>query len=318
MPFLGMADKVRKDPLGPASLGLLKSNAGLVQRLSLFEHIRSSGEHNTREVPRVVRRISGTSVSPSSSDITAVANGTTGKYVLTLAAARFDADWMSVQINACGSDVANKPYMSGFRVVSSTSLEVYFQKLTSTLGDVGNPNTWADANVDFDIAIHSNQLAAGAYTNALPANSVIGDPLLPVRWISLVQNAADAYAVLDAEHDAATGEHTTRQVASRSGMWRYDGAAMNLVAGVASGVSVARVGTGSYEITTASPLAAQTHCFVSPDFDRDNGGNQDNVYRMHVLQVATDKWHLYAYTYNTIDFTWVRADGDFWLAMHNG
>jgi hypothetical protein len=317
MPFLGMAGKVRNDPMGPASMGLLKSNAELVRRLSLAEHIQSSGEHNAREIPRVVRRISGTTVSPSSTDITAVTNGTTGKYVLTLAGSRFDADWMAVQINPCGTDVANKPYMSGYRVVSATSLEVYFKKLTSTLGDVGDPNTWADVNVDFDIAIHSSRLAAGSFPTDLPANSVTGDPLKPTRWSALVQNAGDVYAVLDAEHDVSTGEHTTRQVASRSGLWRWDGVAVNLEAGIADAISVSRTSAGVYEVTSSSALSTQTHCFVSPDFSRYAGSSTD-ILRMHVNQVNTTKWELYVYSYNTSDFTWSRADGDFWLAMHNG
>ena len=318
MPFFGMADKVRKDPMGPATMGLLKSNAGQVQRLSLVEHIRSSGEHNAREVARVVRRISGTTVSPASSDITAGTNGTTGTYVLTLAASRFEADWLSVQINPCGSDVANKPYLAGYKVISDTSIEVYLKQLTSALGFEPAGNVWAAANLDFDIAIHSDPLAAGTYATGLPANSIIGDPLKPTRWNALVQNSADAYAVLDAEHDPATGEHTTRQVASRSGMWRYDGSDVNLVAGVASGITVVRASIGVYEISSSSALSAETHCFVSPDFDRDNGGDPTALYRMHVDQVDTDDWILYVYSYNRTLNTWNRDDGDFWLAMHSG
>lgn len=317
MPFLGMVDKVRQDPMGPAAMGLLKNNAELVRRLALVEHIASTGEHNAREIPRVVRRISGTTVSPASSDITSVVNGGAGVYTLTLAGARFDADWMSVQINPCGADVANKPYMIGYHVISATSIAVYLHKLTSTFGDAGDPNTWAATNIDFDIAIHSEPLAAGSFSTGLPSNSIMGDPLKPTRWSALVKNAGEVYAALEAEHDPATGEHLTRQVASRSGLWRYDGAAMNLVAGEASGISVSRTGTGVYEITSSAALSTQTHCFVSQAYSEEMG-NPSDILKMYVTQVSTTRWDLYCYAHNTTDFTWDRADGDFWLAMHNG
>lgn len=318
MPLLGMADKVRKDPMGPATMGLLKNNADVLRRLSLYEHIQSSGEHNAREIPRVVRRISGTTVSPSSSDITSVANGTTGTYVLTLASGRFNAEWIACQINPCGSDVANKPYMVGYKVVSSTSIEVYFKKLTAALGFEPAGNVWAATNVDFDIAIHSEPLSPGSYSTALPLNSVIGDPLKPTKWNALVQNSADVHKVLDAEHDSTTGEHATRQVASRSGMWRYDGSTVSLEAGVASGISISRSSAGVYAITSSGALTTQTHCFVSPDYDRGNGGDPAALYRMHVLQNSTTSWTLYAYVFNRALSTWDRDDGDFWLAMHSG
>lgn len=317
MPLFGMASKVRRDPMGPATMGLLKNNAEWVRRFSLFEHIQSSGEHNTREIPRVVRRISGTTVSPASSDITAVTNGTTGTYVLTLAASRFNADWMTCQINPCGAGVASKPYLAGYKVVSATSVEVYLKQLSSTLGDEAAGNTWAAANVDFDIAIHSEPLAAGSYPTALPSNSLTGDTLKPTRWIALVKNSADAYKMLTAEH-AADGTHNTRQVASRSGMWRYDGAAVALEAGEADSITVTRSSAGVYAVASSKALYAETHCFVSPDYARLNSGDSDDIFRMHALQTSTTAWTVYMYRFNTTTNVWTAADGDFWLAMHGG
>lgn len=319
MPFLGMPSKVRNDPLGPSSLGLLKNNADLLRRFALFEHIQSSGEHNAREIPRVVRRISGTTVSPSSTDITSVTNPSAGRYVINLAANRFDADFIACQINPCGADVANKPYLVGYQVISSTQIEVYLKQLTADLGFDPAGNVWsAGTDLDFDIAIHSNPLAAGSWPTALPADTISGDTFKPTRWNALVKNAADLYKVLDAEHDPSTGAHTTRQIASRSGLWRYDGTNVTLIAGSASGITVSRSSTGIYAISSSSALTAQTHCFVSPEYRRNYGGDASTMYRMHVLQNSTTSWTLYSYSFNRTNETWNRADGDFWLAMHSG
>lgn len=318
MPFLGIGTKVRKDPLGPSTMAALKNNADILRRLSLVEHIRSSGEHNAREIARVVRRISGTTVSPSSSDITSVTNPSAGKYVLTLAGGRFDSSFITCQVDPCGSDVANKPYLSGYKVVSSTSIEVYISQLTSALGYDPAGNVWASTNCDFDIAIHSTPLAAGSYSTGLPSNSLVGDPLKPTRWNALVQNAADIEKVLDAEHDASTGEHTTRQISSFSGMWRYNGSTVSLAAGVASGISVSRSSTGIYAVTSAAALSTQTHCFVTPDFARLNSGSPDTMFKAHCYQSSTTAFTVYVYSFNRGNSTWARADADFWLAMHKG
>lgn len=315
MAFFGLGDKVRKDPMGPSTMGVLKTNADFVRRLSLSEHT-SDGEHNTREVPRVVRRISGTTVSPSSSDITAVTNPTTGTYVLTLAAGRFDSAFITCQINACGAGVASKPYLSAYKVVSSTSIEVYFLQMAAVLGDTGG-NTWNVANVDFDIAIHSEPVTVGSYSTALPANSLRGDPLKPTRWNALVQNAADVHAVLTVEH-LEGGEHNTRQVASYAGLWRYDGAGVSLESGVASDLSISRSSAGVFNITCSKTLTTQAHCFVAPETMRLNGGDGTELYRMHVVQSSTTAFVLYSYKYNRTLSTWDRYDGDFWLAVHSG
>jgi hypothetical protein len=311
-----MPAKVRKDPMGPATMGLLKNNADFVQRLSLVEH-RDTGEHNAREIARAVRRISGTTVSPSSSDITAVTNGTTGTYVLTLAAGRFDAAWMTCQINPCGAGVASKPYLTGYKVISSTSLEVYIKQLTPALGYDPAGNVFAASNCDFDIAIHSEPLMIGAYATDLPANSLTGDPLKPSRWNALVQAAGEAYAVLTPEHTAA-GVHNTRQISCVSGLFRYGGSVISLTDGEATGISITRTSIGQYAIASSSALTTQTHCFVSPDHMRTNSGNGSELYRMHVLQSSTTAWVMYIYRFNRSLSTWDRADGDFWLAMHKG
>lgn len=311
-----MTTKIRRDPFGPDSMARFKSNANHLRELALVEH-RADGEHNAREVPRVVRRISGTTVSPSSSDITSVANGTTGTYTLTLAGSRFDAGFMTAQINPCGSDVANKPYLTGYRVISNTSLEVYLKQLTSTLGDEGAPNTWAATNVDFDIAIHSLPLSVGSWPNALPAASLRGDPKKPTRWNALVRNAADMLKQLDVDH-STSGSHQTRQVARSSGMWRYDGSTVDLVAGVGPALSISRSSTGIYAVTSSQTLTSEVHSFVSPDYARINSGDPSKLYRMHVRQTSTTAFTVYAYAWNRTNFTWSRADGDFWLVMHSG
>lgn len=318
MPFLGMASKVRKDPMGPATMGLLKNNADVVRRLSLLEHIQSTGEHNAREIPRVVRLISGTTVSPSSSDITAVTNPTTGTYVLTLATGRFDGTWITCQINVCDSDVANRPYVTGYKVVSSTSVEVYIKGLDSALGYDPDGNTWVAANANFDIAIHSLPLTVGSFGTALPSNSLTGDPLKPTRWNALVQNAADVQKLAAVEHNVSTGAHATRQVSVASGMWRYDGSTVALISGVASGISVSRSSLGIYAVTSSSALTTQAHGFISPDYARLNGGSSSSNFRMHFLQNSTTSFTVYSYLFNRTTKTWNYADGDFWLAIHSG
>jgi len=315
MPFLSLLAKVRKDPMGPATMRLLKSNADWARTAVTIEHM-TTGEHNAREVPRVVRRISGTTVSPASTDITSVTNPATGTYVLTLATSRFSPDWMTAQINVCDSDVANKPYSAHYEVVSATELRVYIKKLSSALGYEPAGNTWVAANAAFDIAIHSETLATGSFANALPS-SIFGDPLKPTRWNALVQASADLYKLMDAEHDT-DGTHTTRQVAAYSGMWRYNGSSVSLDAGTAVDLSVSRSSAGVYAVSSVKTLTTETHGFLAPDTPRSNGGDGLEVFLMHCRQTSTTAFTVYVYKFNRATKVWDRADGDFWLALHKG
>lgn len=307
MPYSYLLSKAQNDPLGPNYLKALTANLGWLRWIAGNQHIQATGEHNTTIVPRVCRRISGTTVSPASSDITAVTNPATGKYVLTLAGGRFTTD-LRVQINAAGD--ATKPHTVTWRAVSATSLEVYIHKLTSTLGVAGN--TWAAANSDFDIAIHSEPLALGTW-NALPVGWSRGDFFdhRTTGWNTLVQESAELQKHLIAEHTAA-GEHNVRQVAKYDGRITWDGAIYRQ----GGFSSIARTSAGIITVDYPS-LTTPINSFICVDYARTAGtGTAGDWLIANVVQTSGTRVTVYIYQWDTTNLWWQVADSDFFLAVH--
>lgn len=311
MPYDYPPTKAWKDPLGPTTLRQHADNLDWLRWLAAKEHIVSSGEHNAWEVPRVTRRISGTTVSPASSDITAVTNPSAGRYVLTLAGGRFTSD-VRARVNVLGD--GTKPYLATVAVLSATSVEVYTKKLSTALGVAGN--VWALANVDFDISLHSAPLAQTAW-NSLPVLWSRGDYFddRATGWNTLVQECAEIQRVLAAAHTAATGVHNVREVAKKSGKVAYD-----------SGVPTYRIVGGdlSSATRTSAGIAAVTHtsyttpinAFVGPDYSRYSSGSSSAEFIMNAVQTSATVTTVYMFQWDTVNLWWTAADADFFMLIH--
>lgn len=311
MPWNPLAQKIRKNPLGPGTMNALVDQLAYVKSMAAAEHIISSGEHNAWPVPRVVRRVSGTSVTPSSSDITSVTNPSTGRYVVNLAASRFNAD-MRVQINGGGD--GTKPYLWSWKKVSATQLEVFCQKLSTALGAAGN--AWAAASADFDLAIHSVPLAAGAWSLAHPSYWTRGANLDDgtATWNGLVRAMNDVQLVLAAEHTTA-GEHNVVQVgkAAAKVVWDSGGTKYDFKGSYPGMTSLSRTSTG-IAVVTHDSYTTPCMAFICPDYDRFSSGAGTSQFIINAVQTSATQTTVYGYAWD--GSKWNRADGDFFIVIH--
>lgn len=306
--------KARNDPLGPGGLKLLKDNLAWLRRQSTVEHIAGTGEHNAWQVPRRLVNISGTSVSPATSDISSVTNPAVGRYVINLAANRFTTD-IRPQINiAQVEDVSVKPCVAGYVINSATQFEVFIKKLSSALGA---GNAWAAEDAQFDIAIHSDPLNPGTFT-ADQLEHARGDTLeeSTTDWNATVEAHAAMYSMLTAAHTTA-GAHNVLEVAKYYAHVNYrppGGAASYETQSASSGVAVNRTGTGVCEVTYTA-LTSPSMAFVSPDYQRIySGGTAADLFVMNAVRNSTTKHTVYIYQYS--GGNWSAADADFFIAIH--
>lgn len=326
MAYRKLPAKVANDPLGPGTLNAMRANLGSLRAMAAQEHIISSGEHNTFEIPRVVGRITGTTVTPASAaaDITSVTNPAAGKWVLTLAAGRFTTD-MRIEVSVIPE--AAKPYLSSFRIINATSIEVYIQKLSSTLGVAGN--SWATVNAAFDIAINSAPLAQTAWANdQMPlwerATIVGGYGLVgggisatPVQWSQFPSDTAYLQKLLVAAH-VSTGKHNVREVAVVAGRVVWDAVGVKYVSfdAVDPFSAYTRPSTGIVQLDHPA-WTAPIGSFIAADYARYSSG-VDAPILIHAADTSTTRTTVTIYAYDTTNLWWQVADADFWIAQHKG
>lgn len=317
MPFSSLATKVRKDPMGPLTLEQLRANVAYLRRMVNSEHIQSTGEHNAVEVSRVCRQIdTGTTVSPASTDIASVSHPATGKRVLTLASSRFTSD-IRAQINVVPTD--DKPHTGVVSIVSATSVEVYTQHLTSTLGVAGN--VWAAVDAGFDIALHSQPLDAGSW-NPLPQSRVRGDTLnddytaSTSTWNALVQEEAELYRILTAGHTSA-GVHNVRQTAFKSGLVRWDGATTYAADSTMNSdfTSFSRLSKGIVQVDFAA-MTTPVSGFACHDYQRQAAGSPGHFFLYNVTPISSTRVWVLIFRWSSGDGYWIHDDSDFFLAVH--
>ena len=321
MGYQKLPHKAANDPLGPGTMNVFRANQQHMRAMIARDHLVDTGEHNAWEVARVCRRItSAPAISPSSTDITAVTNPSTGRYVLTLATGRFTTD-MRIRVNPLPESV--KPLIATYQIVSATSVEVYIKKLTSTLGVAGN--TWALVNTGFDISIHSQPLQQASWPHGIgswgrnaAANgyglSGGGNNTTPFGYSGIVSDAAQFYARLTAEHTSA-GEHNVRQVAKASARVVYiGGTTYKSYDAVDPFSSYTRVSTGVIQVNF-SAMTAPISSFVCPDYERFNAGSDGPVI-VNCKDTGTTQVTVTAYKWDSTNLWWQVADSDFWLDLH--
>ena len=316
----------RGDPFGPQRYGNLKENLIRAQSIFGVEHIigypgTMGGEHNAWEVPRVCRQISGTTVGPSSSDITGVTNPSAGEYDLTLAASRFSTN-IAVQVQgASGSD--GKPYCANVEVVSATSVKVRWQKLTSALGVA---QTWAATNcVPFSVAIHSDPLAPGYPQIQSDYTSRRGLTLSPdfatvgageCEW-NFPQDTDYLYRAFTGAHTSA-GAHNVREVAKYSGHAYYDPTPKYLLdlTSASGWGSITRASAGVVTINYPATLTSPVSVFATPLYAQVAGGGTASDIFLIETNPSTTSCIFYLYKYDTVNKWWTAADGDFFFAVY--
>lgn len=316
-----LPQKAQNDSLGPDTLNTMLRNIAYLRGLIGYEHL-STGEHNAREISRVCRRITTTpTVSPASSDITAVTNPSAGKYSLTLAAGRFDSD-IRLQINPIPESA--KPFIASYVVNSATSVDVYIKKLSTALGAAGD--SWTAVNTKFDVAIHGVPLAQVAWNGlARPwerATAAGGYGLVgggsntsPSHWSNMVREMAVLQAALTAEHSSA-GVHNVRQIAKYAGHCYYYSPSTTYKCDDFAGFSFNRTGTGVVEVTYSS-ISTPVSAFVCPDYARVSGGTDSRtIVNVDPDLVGGTKAKVTCYKWNTASGWWEAADCDFFLVIH--
>lgn len=321
MNFIRQANKVANDALGPETLNSMRLNLAYLRALVGREHL-STGEHNALEIPRVCRQLDGASppaVSPSSADITATSRTGTGAYNLTLATDRFTED-IRLQINPHPESA--KPFIATYKVNSATSVDIYIKKLSTALSSAGN--AWTAVNTKFDVAIHSNPLAAttwgGTASPWLRASATGGYGLVgggsntnPSHWSEMVREMATLQAALIAEH-AVGGAHDTRQVAVYAEQGLFDSSVPKYMD--AGAFTYSRTGTGVVEVTY-SALTTPVSAFVCADYSRYSGGTDAQIIvNVDPNYVAGTKAKVTIYAWDDVNGWWESADADFFLVIH--
>ena len=318
MPFNPLPTRAQNDALGPATLRQFSDNLSYLRWLAQQQHIITTGEHNAWEIPRSVVKINGagTTITPSSSDVTAVTRPATGQYVLTLAADRFTTD-MRLQINVRTDGV--KPFLTSYQVMSATSVEVYIFKLSSTLGVAGN--TWAAANQDFDVAIHSEPLALGSW-NSLPVGWAREDYFddRATGWNTLVQESSEIQKMLTYEHTSA-GVHNAHSVAKEWGRVVNSSSTGYTTLEGDFGVTPTRVSAGVVQVTHSS--WTNLNYFPCVDYRRylefQGGGSAGDNGIEHIIDVKPDsatQFTAYIFKWDATNAWWQVADSDFYVVVH--
>lgn len=317
---LTLPTKVRKNSLGPNYLSGLLVNLNYARSLMGVEHM-ASGEHNVRRVPRAVVSIiwsgSAYSISPTSADVTAVASPATGTITLTLATERFSTD-IRPQINFKGTGVGSKPWISGYKVVSATSIQIFLQQLTSALG---SGNAWAAADGSFDIALHSDPLNPGLWATT-PINHYRGDPLTETvtDWNALIQGQGDMQLAIGAGHSKTTGVHAVREVAKAYAHVQWNNTAY-VFSGAAGSHSTNVTGLSRTSagicVVTYSAMTTPTQCFPCVDYGRLIGADPV-LFIAQAEQTSATTSTVYIYKYDTASKTWALGDADFFLPVHGG
>lgn len=320
MAYIYLDDKALDDPLGPGTLNAQRSNILFNRDLLAAEHLYT-GEHNVREIARVCSHVSGTTVTPTTTDISSVTHPSTGKYIVNLDVSRFpDAD-LRVQITPTAE--SNKPAIATYKIVdglpATLQIEVYLKKMTSTLGVAGN--TWVDYDAAFEIAIHSTPLADSGWETPpdqwLRANANAGYGLVgggynpgPFSWSWYVREMATQYTQLTAKHTSA-GEHNDRQIAKYSGHIYYNGSVYKCDT---YGFTLTHSGTGLILVDYAS-ITTPVSPFFCADYARMNSGTDVQTLVCTTGATAT-RTSIQAYAWDSAVGCWNLADIDFFIAVH--
>ena len=316
-PFAEQPDaRVRKTPLGPATLNQLHLNARALDELLRAEHL-ADGQHNALEVPWVLGHVADGATPTGSLFDTTYGGGTlarpaTGEYTISVVAGVVGTDPLSralysAMANVAGSAIESKPHTITVEPVSATSFKVRTRWLTSA---IGAGDTWADTNVNFDFGLHAAQRAADP-SALLPYTEKRRNDFLTeaaTDWSALVQNQGAVRAAASLEHSSA-GKHTANRIARAMGWFRWSGAAYSVLSDSDGISSVSRISTGVVEVTMVDSffLTSLMACF--PEVQPSTPDELVIINGRGFSSGAGSTFRFYLYAFDGTN--WARADRSF-------
>jgi hypothetical protein len=313
------AAKARNEPLGFATMNQFAQNLEYISLLHLVEH-DPIGHHNALEVARIVGSAvwGGATYSTSNTAFTLAGgnNPAVGTVILTNSSTTLPSSSQTLALTVQDVEGESKPCIAGYRVTSSTTVEVYLKHLTSALGA---GNAWAAKDMTVAVAEFARPYVSHflSYTPATPLTR--GDYLTPENWgaVSIANRA-----LLTTEHTAA-GEHNLRQVANGWADIAFDFGGTSYAATSDSGdiASVTRLSQGIVEVglEVASGFTTPMQVFAHVGWASSDPGAAETD--MHVIcfpttQMSSTKVTAYIYKFDSVAKTWDRADADFYLSVH--
>lgn len=329
-----LANKVRKDPLGPVTLNQAQANIEAVNGKMLHEHF-SDGQHNALEVPWILGHVDvGTTgyLFDSAFGGSSIARPSTGRATINAVSGVVgDVDTpttsaapaASVIANVSDGGIVNFPYVVEVEMVSATSIAVRTRAMTSTLGSPGN--SWSDADAAFEIAVHAQKQPVDL--------SALGSHLLKQRrdflteeatdWNALVANQGTVRKALSLEHvpdenlTTFPGDHLVDRIAKASGLFvPVAGPSYSAIVSRGTG-GLSRISTGVVEVTLseydlASTDLAACFCQAQPTSENEliivNG-------RCHAAGAGSTTFRFYVYAYSVAENKWSREDRAFFAIM---
>lgn len=317
-PYVKIATKIRKDPLGAPTLNQLQLNAVALDELQRVEHL-ADGQHNALEIPWVLGHLDDASPPTGYLLNTAYGGGTlarpaTGRYTCSVVAGVIGtgADGTlrySALANVADSAIESRPHTVTVEAVSATSFQYRIRQ--GPLVSAGD--TWADANVDFDLAIHSFQktgVVSGLFSSAEKRRRQTLTEA-DTDWNALVRNQGILRKASLLEHTTA-GEHSVNRIA-KAVAWVDYSAGYTLAAeqGVAS---VSGVSTGVVEVAMDANFTSTNNMACFPE------AQPSTTEELLVINgrgfntgAGTSAFRFYIYRFDGTD--WVRADRTFFVSM---
>jgi hypothetical protein len=325
MAFKSLTSKVRRSPLGYASVNNVLENLDSNYRLLAREHL-DSGVHNALEIPRAVGTChynSGwTLVGASDSALSITSNGT-GDITVNL-----DDDFFPgtpLIVRAAGmAGTGSVFYLVSHEVLSRT--QVRFEVWEYASGG------FTKANASFCFAIHAEPLPAtrsASWNDIDRRGRAVHQGLDATLWSDMLENDTFLRAALLQEHTSA-GAHNSREVPRLVAGIRYNGGTSYSVAYQSGGISsLSRVSAGVIDITlTGSTFLNETspevQVFVNaiengaiyaawvPTAGLTNTGDYLTTMRVYLYKNAST---FPAGGFNSSN-TWAATDNRFNLALH--
>lgn len=302
----------RGNSLKPSRLRQMSDNADFLRAAFSSQHNPANGRHNVLEIPRVVKKIVGTTVSPAGGPIVSVTNPSAGVMVIAL-----DSSFTTgMRVMVGLRDHNSKPHLASVSVDSDTQITITAWSLTSALG-AGNAWGAFDMTKGLAVAIFDAPVSPGGFASDAPPGFSAGAYLDEELWNSLCDNVEELNSSMAVQHDSATGAHKFNEVAaafadvffaSPSTYSENDGENIDYITRASAGV--VEVGLDTYAQSSFA-MFATTH-------SRSPGASVDAISVAHAWPGGAGGGfaNVTVYSYSPSTDTWSAADSGFMLTVH--
>jgi hypothetical protein len=282
---------VRNDLLTAGTYNQMRENAAVLRNALRFEHVNSSGEHNTPLIARTLGTVlcaAGPTYSlqgfNADASLASGHNPSAGKLILTLAGSRgYEKDKGIIQVQNASNNGDVQPCLSWARWASDDKVEIYSNRWAGTLGSTVD-GAWDSAdNASFFVGVHGRRLPVGTPNDFGPPLQR-GDGLRAGSGTTyanqLIQGCADLQVSMDVGHTA--GAHDTREIAKYWAHVQWDGADFTVLDEEASptfdagGVTFSSPSAGICIGSFTTSLASNNYqVFIDVDYGRLSGSPDD-------------------------------------------